>query len=128
MYQMLEVFQLASGMAAHAGQRQALIAENIANADTPEFQARDITPFKDLARPDSGTVQKATRSTHLHGISDTNGTAPILEPKLAETVNGNSVSLEQEMLKAVDTKRQHDRALSIYKSALTVLHKALESR
>ncbi len=42
--------------------------------------------------------------------------------------NGNSVSLETEMLNAVSAKRQHDRALAIYKSSLTVLRASLGRR
>lgn len=128
MFQSLEVFQMANDMAVHAGKRQALIAENVANADTPGYEARDVVSFYELVQPETGSLQRATRSAHLHGVVEGMRDAPIYEQELSATINGNSVSVEQEMLKAVETKRQHDRALSIYKSALTVLHKVLESR
>jgi flagellar basal-body rod protein FlgB len=35
--------------------------------------------------------------------------------------NGNSVSLEQEMLNSVEIQREHNRALAIYKHSLDVL-------
>ena len=112
-------------MAVHAGKRQALIAQNVANADTPGYAARDIVSFHETLRPDGPGTQRATRASHLHGASD--GTdAPILDEKAVSSINGNSVSVEGEMLKAVETKRQHDRALAIYKSAMNVLHKTLD--
>ncbi len=125
MFQSLEIFQLAHNMAAHAGKRQALIAQNVANADTPNYLAKDLVSFKDALRPDLTTTQLATREKHLHGTRQGGG-APIVEVKAQEAINGNSVSIETEMLKAVDTKRQHDRALAIYKSGMNILHKVIE--
>jgi flagellar basal-body rod protein FlgB len=46
----------------------------------------------------------------------------------AESPNGNGVSLEQEMVKSVDARRQHDQALAIYKSALTIMRSTLGRR
>lgn len=115
-------------MAVHAGARQTILAQNMANADTPEYAARDITPFAELVRaPGSSAALRATRASHLGA-----GTAPhqadIFERVAEKDPNGNSVSLETEMLNAVETKRQHDRALAIYKSSLTVLRSALGKR
>ena len=121
MFQSLEVFQIASSMAKHAGQRQALISENIANVDTPDFQARDVPTFSDIMNSSSPSLLKATRTKHMHGIVENGGTVPTTRERREASVNGNTVSLESEMLKAVETKRQHDRALTIYKSALDVL-------
>jgi flagellar basal-body rod protein FlgB len=39
--------------------------------------------------------------------------------------NGNSVSVEQEILRSVDAKRQHDRAIAIYRSSLKILRSSL---
>ena len=41
MFEGLEIFQLAGGVARHAASRQAVVAQNIANADTPGYRARD---------------------------------------------------------------------------------------
>lgn len=127
MFQKLTVFQMASAMAAHAGKRQALVAQNVANADTPDFKARDVVPFFELQRSDATGAMRSTRSQHIHGANSA-GAVPEIETKTFGSVNGNTVSIEQEMLKAVETKRQHDRAISIYKSSMTILHATLGSR
>jgi len=126
MFETLEVFRMAHSMAKHAGARHSVIAQNMANADTPNYTARDIQPFKALY--ESGNhqdSQKATRTRHLNGSLHDQPLSMIERRELSADPNGNTVSLESEMLHAVDTKRQHDRAMMIYKSALTILRTAV---
>jgi flagellar basal-body rod protein FlgB len=130
MFQNLEIFQMATGMARHAGQKQAMTARNMANADTPDYRARAITPFKEtLSGGKHGAIQKATRAGHLNG-ADRNQIgirAPSMHVDEAQPTdpNGNSVSVEQEILRSVDAKRQHDRAIAIYRSSLKILRSSL---
>ncbi|HEY9038379.1 MAG TPA: FlgB family protein [Roseovarius sp.] len=115
-------------MAQHAGARQSVLARNLANADTPGYKARDIAPFAQTYEGGSGFAPRATRPGH---VSESAGGYAVEMRDAADgetDPNGNSVSLEQEMLKSVDVKRQHDRSLAIYKSALTVLRSATGRR
>jgi flagellar basal-body rod protein FlgB len=117
-------------MASHAGRLQVIAAQNMANADTPGYKAKDITAFKDTLRPaESKATQRATRGSHLNG-SSVNG--PIinqakvtLDENAKTDPNGNSVAIEDEILRAVDAKRQHDRALAIYRSSLNILRTSI---
>jgi flagellar basal-body rod protein FlgB len=124
MFTNLNVFRLAHAMASHAGQRQAVIARNVANADTPGYRARDITPFAGAEVQPAGTFSmRADRPTHLNGA-----TSPAWAEVAADgdaAPDGNTVSVEIEMMKAVEARRQHDRAITIYKSALGVLRTGL---
>jgi flagellar basal-body rod protein FlgB len=127
MFENLSVFKTASAMAGHAAQSQALISQNVANSDTPGFVGKQMPPFAALYSPsDSSGIQRATREGHLHG-----GTvvqmAPV-EMRNSDNPNGNTISLESELLKAADAKSHHDRALAIYKSALDVLRTASRTR
>ena len=125
MFYNLNVFKTAHAMATHAGQRQAVIARNMANADTPGYQPRDIEAFQTAFENTGRQVAiTATRQGHLNGASDPQPwaefeTAPSGDP------NGNGVSVEEEMLRAVEVKRQHDRALAIYKSSMNILRSSL---
>ena len=125
MFQNLEVFQTAHLMAKHAGERQARVAENVANADTPGYKAKDIAPFREILSLPTTLGQRATRETHINGSASSNESFDLVVRGDASSPNGNTVSVEQQMLKAVDTKRQHDRAVAIYKSALDVLRFSL---
>ncbi|SDX69178.1 flagellar basal-body rod protein FlgB [Ruegeria halocynthiae] len=125
MFYDLNVFKTAYAMATHAGQRQAVISRNMANADTPGYQPRDVEAFQTAFESTGREVaMSATRANHLHG--DT-GHQPWAEYTAAASgdPNGNGVSLEEEMLKAVEVKRQHDRALAIYRSSISVLRTSL---
>jgi len=112
-------------MATHAGQRQAVIARNMANADTPGYRARDIESFKTAFEQSSGQQQMtATRPGHLNGgRGDARWSETVSQS--ATDPNGHGVSLEDQMLNAVEVKRQHDRALAIYRSSLSVLRTSL---
>ena len=127
MFQNLAVFDAAYAMATHAGQKQALIAQNVANADTPGYVARDLPRFQDIYAPrdGGGHVPRATRSGHLHGMVDGSVTSMVEMDRSFASPDGNTVSLETEMLRGTDAKRQHDRALAIYGSALSILRTSL---
>ncbi|MGI3213242.1 FlgB family protein [Roseovarius tibetensis] len=113
-------------MASHAGARQAIVAQNMANADTPGYAARDIESFRTLYEGQGGTfLPRATRTGHLFGNGARPGFEPVERKDVRRDPNGNSVALETEMLNAVDVKRQHDRAIAIYRSSLTLLRTAL---
>jgi flagellar basal-body rod protein FlgB len=122
MFEQLDIFKMSSAMAVHAGQKQAVISQNVANADTPGYAARDIPDFQALYRPagDSGT-QRASRARHLNGSQGGMADTAPFAVKDEASPNGNSVSLETEILKSTDAKRQHDRALAIYRSGLNIL-------
>ena len=130
MFQNLDIFQTSHAMAVHAATRQSVVARNIANADTPGYAARDLPSFQEQfsgAESAAKIGMRATREGHVGTRS--RGEYDIREQvKSLGAPNGNSVSLEEEMLKAVDIKRQHDRALSIYKSALGILRTSLGRR
>ena len=125
MYKNLDLFRVSAQMARHAGARQAVVATNIANADTPGYQARSIAPFTESYRGDATGQMRATRPGHL-GLGD--GGAPAARATASgqePSPNGNTVSLELEMLASVNVEREHSRALAIYKHALTVMRTSL---
>jgi flagellar basal-body rod protein FlgB len=121
MFADLDIFQTAHAMATHAGKRQAIIAQNIANADTPGYKPLEIKDFS--------TVMAQAEVPSRSGRENLRNTVLNLEPHVvrggAESPNGNAVSIEQEMVKAADSQRQHNRALAIYKSSLSILRTTL---
>ena len=125
MYENLALLRTADAMARHAGARQAVVARNMANADTPGYRAMAIAPFND-SYAEAGRAMRATRPGHLRF-----GDRP--PPRQAEvegeaSPNGNSVSIEMEMIQAAEIEREHNRALSIYRHSLTVLRSVISGR
>ncbi|WP_121060606.1 FlgB family protein [Chachezhania antarctica] len=126
MFAELNVFRMAHGMAFHAGQRQSVIAQNMANSDTPGHRARDLVPFTELvARGADTAALRATRPGHLGDTGDNPFHSEPTQSSLPLAEGQNAISVEEEMVKAVETKRQHDRALAIYRSSLTLLRTSL---
>lgn len=120
MYQNLDVFQIAGAMANHAGTRQAIVASNVANADTPGFQAKKMASFRDIYSDLKVGEMRVTRPEHLGAANARLDPSAVLS-KAEPSPNGNTVSVEDEMLAAVDVSREHNRALAIYRHGLTVL-------
>jgi flagellar basal-body rod protein FlgB len=128
MFKNLDVFKMAHAMAMHAGARQAVIAQNVANADTPGYRAQDMPDFAATYQTrDQFSGLKATRDGHLMGAQQNAG-QPAVARDVSTDPNQNGVSIEEQILKAVDVKRQHDRALAIYKSSLGILRTSIRTQ
>ncbi|NRB35185.1 MAG: FlgB family protein [Rhodobacteraceae bacterium] len=126
MFADLNVFRLAHAMARHAGLRQAVVSENMANADTPDYRTRDVTPFRDALKFQTDSTRlRATRPNHFSDGAGLPSEWSVDVQPGEVAPNGNSVSVELEMLKAIESQRQHSRALAIYKSSMTQLRTSL---
>ena len=125
MFRSLEIMRMANALAAHSGARLGLIAQNIANADTPGFKARDLPEF--AATWAGGAGMKATRPGHSGTIA--NAAEPMsLRRDGPASPNGNTVSLQDEMVRAAQVRQDHDMALAVYKNAGDILRAALGRR
>lgn len=129
MFADLGIFKMSSMMASHAGRRQALAAQNMANVDTPGYRGKRLQAFSDVTKSfEYSRPLKATRDKHLHGLSDGASLAQITEQKDNPAPDGNTVSAETELLESINAEREHKRALAVYKSALNILHKTISGR
>jgi flagellar basal-body rod protein FlgB len=117
---------MAFGLASHAAARQSVIAGNVANADTPGYKSHDIAPFSEtFDQTAAGMPMRATRASHIT-FSESLVTLPtVFDAGDEPSPNGNSVSLEMEMVKAAETRQEHELALSIYSSSLNILRTSL---
>lgn len=122
MFEKLEITSMAQAMAAHAGDRMGLVARNVAHADTPGYRALDLPSFDEVYRADEGDM-RATRPGHLGERVDRAAEALMIRAGAAP--NGNTVSLEGEMLKAAEIRQEQDMALAIYRSASGILRASL---
>lgn len=108
-------------------ERQRVIAQNVANADTPGYQARDLRQL-DFGRMLSSLRQRlapaATDGNHLapSGSSGSASGAMQERPRPFETtLSGNTVSLEREMTKAADSAVDYQLVTNIYRRQLDML-------
>lgn len=113
------IMRLSQAMARHAAERQVVISQNVANADTPGFRARDVEPFGAFVQRPG--VADAARTGQWQDMAQIRR----FETPDPQSPNGNSVSLEREMMRAAETRQAHDMALAVYGSARGILRAAL---
>jgi flagellar basal-body rod protein FlgB len=122
------VFALSAARLAHASQRNAVIARNVAHADTPGFKAQDVAAF-DFGRMVAATAvqPKGTRPGHVVGGSPLGrGEVEVADaPAMNEKPNGNSVSLEEQMVLAAETRGDFELAATLYAKHLSLLRTAI---
>ncbi len=135
----LDILRLSQALAAYSVRRTAVIAENVANADTPGYRARDIPPFATLVSDPPGRPMRATRPGHLGAAPSPDGAFAALPRSRAgqgdvpasgdgAAPNGNDVSLETEMIAAARARQAYDLALGIHAKSLGLLRTALGRR
>lgn len=123
------VFALASARLAHASARNAVVARNIAHADTPGFKAQEVEAFdfERMAASAGASEPKATRPGHTRGQSLPG--RPEVEARAApatdESPDGNTVSLEEQMVQAAETRGQFELAATLYAKHLSMLRTAI---
>ncbi len=112
-------------------ERQRLLAENIANADTPHFRPSDLTPPDfDRARPAVHAVAlQRTNAAHV-GAAMGGGTGTFDSKRVGSETrpSGNAVSLEDEMLKVAQNQMDYQAAASLYSKSLGLVKTALGKR
>jgi flagellar basal-body rod protein FlgB len=110
-----------------AQQRQRVLAENVANSDTPQFRPRDLAPLSFDSKMTAPAVQLATTETaHLPGLSG-GQSAFRTERKGGYEVQptGNAVNLEEEMMKVAANQMDYQAAASLYSRSLALLKTAI---
>ena len=127
MFMRPEILSIASKLLDHAAARQALIAANVANADTPGYRARDIGDFATSYREGAATEMRRSLPGHIGGDAATDAGRGI-RSLTQMSPNGNSVSLETEMVKSAEVEREHNLALAVYGKSLDILRASLGRR
>ena len=129
----IPLFAMLKDRLGYLADRQRLIAENVANADTPGYAPRDLKPFTivqaGMAPAALAPVAPQTTSPmHLTGRSAKGATRakPVAAPDSETTLNGNSVVLEEEMLKMSEARSDYDAAVGFYQKSLALLQLAVK--
>ena len=107
-------------------ERQRVLAENVANADTPNYRARDLAAPNfasalqrvslTMARTDPGHIEAVGGGSHF---DDDRNIHYEVRPR------GNAVSHEEEMLKLAGNQADYDAVTSIYTHSLSLIKTAI---
>lgn len=128
MFDKIETLRMAEKLIAHGTQRQKLIAANVANADTPGFKANDLAGFAQSYGHAPATELRASNPRHIAGGSWGMGAPRTISAGGEPAPNGNTVSLEDEVFRIADARREFDLALTITKTSLSLMRSSIGHR
>ncbi len=129
----IPLFSMLRGRMGHLGERQRLIAQNVANSETPGYQPQDLKPYTFQAQVRGVQMAQAsaptrTQATHLSGTVNRTAAASTfktIRTKDSETtMDGNSVVLQEEMMKMSEARMAYDAAVGFYQKSLNMLRTA----
>jgi flagellar basal-body rod protein FlgB len=108
-------------------QRQRLLAENVANADTPNFRPRDLVQpeFGRSAAAPGGVTLQRTAAGHFGGSADGATSFRAKQGGYEVRPSGNAVHLEDEMLKVASNQMDYQAATTLYSRSLGLLKTAI---
>jgi flagellar basal-body rod protein FlgB len=136
----IPLFGMLKSRLGYLTERQKLVAQNVANADTPGYRPSDLKAFSfqaSLMNQGSGAVYRGGRAAPTSGVQMMETSAAHMAPSSAPsawratagadsetTLDGNSVSLEDQMLKMTDARTNYDAAITFYQKSMEMLRQA----
>lgn len=104
--------------------RSSVIAQNIANADTPDYAAQDIAGAKFRALAESAALRVSDPRHLAPPASSHLSYRVVAAPDPDASLNGNAVSVETQAMKLSQTRQEYALATSIYRKGLAMLRLA----
>ncbi len=129
----IPLFSMLKGRMGYLAERQKVLAENVANADTAKFVPNDLKPFsfdakvqaQQMAQAGGGSAMAATQAGHMTPKGERRGVGAQYKtqksPDSETTLNGNAVVLEEEMIKMTEARMNYDAAISFYQKSMNLL-------
>lgn len=110
--------------------RQGLLAENVANAETPGYRGRDLAQYDFAERTGAFSTARVTTSATqpLHfSVSGGDGGAFGAQRMVSFeiTPEGNGVTLEDEMMKVTTNLMDYQAATTLYQKSIKIIRTAL---
>jgi flagellar basal-body rod protein FlgB len=122
------LFRLAEAKMGYLGQRTKVLAQNVANADTPKYRARDLKPVnfaQELSMTNSKVSMAATQVNHLPPVSKPEAFRSINGRSYESSISKNSVVLEEQMMKLGETQAEYEATTTLYRKYLEMVKMSL---
>lgn len=117
-----------------AQERQKVLAQNVSNSDTPNYQGRDLVAptfpdaMKVANRPVEQVMLAATAPGHIGGTTLSGSKYGTEKGGYQVRPTGNSVNLEDEMMKVAANQMEYQAATALYQRSLGLIKVALGRR
>ena len=113
--------------------RQKVVSQNVANASTPGFKPKDLAPqdfdalVKGQTAPLIPTIRLMDGTPLTPPDASAHGSKEITSPDSETTMDGNSVVLEEEMLKMSESRQNFEAAVGFYEKAQDMVRMAAKA-
>lgn len=129
----LPVMRLSKAKMSYLGQRQAVLALNIANVDTADYKAKDVKEpdFSAMLGNKQMAHQKMLRTDPKHMLpAGQKGAYEMaeLDPAEERNPNDNRVNIDEEIQKVAFTQAEYNKVISIYRKNIAMYRIALGSQ
>ena len=125
----LGIFSKLASRMAWLGRRQQVLAQNVANADTPNYKPMDLKPldFGSLANNAARRVEvRVTDAGHLTGTRATPAFAAERQDPIVEmSPSGNAVILEEQLMKVGENAMTYRLMTNLYRKHVNMIRTAL---
>ncbi|MBP1208067.1 flagellar basal-body rod protein FlgB [Duganella sp. 1411] len=119
-------------------QRQTVLASNIANADTPNYKARDVDfgsalkAAMDKASPSAAATLKTTAGKHFpnpqqNGTTMEDGTPLLYRGVVQGAVDGNTVDMDVERNQFADNALRYEAGVTMINAQIKSMMAAIQS-
>ncbi|MGE3141873.1 MAG: flagellar biosynthesis protein FlgB [Hyphomonadaceae bacterium] len=113
-------------------ERERLISENIANAATPGYVPRDLdaSAFQQMlaAQTDGGGMRmQRTNAGHMTAGGGAPAVRIVDQPDSETTIDGNAVVLEEQSMRAAETRMAFETGVALYQKGLELLRMAIRA-
>lgn len=111
--------------------RTEVIAQNVSNADTPGYHARDMkkVDFRDIVDREAAPKHPGPRLTNARHMQGTIAPQPfetkLVPDKYGTSIDGNDVSLEQQLTRLGQTQLSYQATTNLYRKHLDLFRIAL---
>ena len=113
--------------------RQKVVSQNVANASTPGFKPKDLAPqdFEALMKGQDSqlipTIRLADGTPLTLGDQTAHGSKQVTSLDSETTMDGNSVVLEEEMLKMSESRQNYEAAVGFYEKSMNMIRMAAKA-
>lgn len=125
----LKLFSMMKHKLDYMSERQRVLSQNIANANTPSYKAKDIKKdFSQIlsANKSNQVAMSVTDPKHIQPRSSGGGQYGIAEIDSTEmTLNGNNVVIEDELMKMQQNSMDYQSATELYRKMAQMLRIAI---
>ncbi len=129
--QSIALFKALTAKMSYHDQRQRVISQNIANADTPRYRPNDLEPvdFGKILKQEQGRMHVSPVATHPGHLPDPGKLASARQGAQDRTYEvapaGNSVILEEQLINSNQNAMDFAMTTNLYQKNISMLRTAL---